>query len=120
MHPPASHSHGILITRGRGAFFGDILAHLQDLQGRGSPWSYFLYTTKSILIVSPRNVSRLEALLRGIGLNVVTGNCYLGGFIGDQEAEATWLEETVEGWTTLVQKLLEMAHQQLQTAHAGM
>ena len=53
-------------------------------------------------------------------MNVVTGNCYLGGFIGDKEAEATWLEETVEGWTTLVQKLLEMAHQQLQTAHAGM
>ena len=38
-------------------------------------------------------------------MKVVTGNRYLGGFIGDQGAEVMWLEEKVDGWTASVHTL---------------
>ena len=63
------------------------LAHLQDLQERGRPRGYFPEPTKSILVVAPRNVAQAEDFFRGMGIKVVTGNRYLGVFIGDSDAE---------------------------------
>ena len=40
--------------------FPHILAHLQDLQARGSPRGSFPDPSKSILVVAPRNVARAE------------------------------------------------------------
>ena len=51
---------------GLGVSFGNILAHLQDLQGRGQPQGYFPETIKSILVLSPQNIARTKALFRGM------------------------------------------------------
>ena len=46
---------------------------------------------KSSLVVDLQNVARAEAFFQGMGLKVVARSQYLGGFTGDQGAEATWL-----------------------------
>ena len=72
---------------------------------QGPPRGYFLDPTKSILIVSPQNVLRAEALFWRYGLQVVMGSRYLGGFIGTETAQDRWMEEKVVGWRDLVATL---------------
>ena len=90
---------------GGGGCFGDIHAHLQDLQGRVPPHGYFLVPTKIIFFVAPWNVARPEAFFRGMGLKVVAVSRCLGTFIGDQGAETTCLKEKVEVWSVSVRTL---------------
>ena len=61
--------------------------NFQDLQARGPARGYYPEPTKSILVVVPGNVDRAEEHFRWIGIQVVTGNMYLGVFLGDAEAE---------------------------------
>ena len=67
--------------------FVHILAHLWELQARGPPRVYFPEPTKIILVVAPQNVAREEEFFCGLGIKLVTGNRYIGGFIGKSEAE---------------------------------
>ena len=67
---------------GAGGTFGGIWRHLHDLMVRGPPWGYLPDPTKSIFIISPRNILRAEAFFRGYGLQIVTIRCYLGVFVG--------------------------------------
>ena len=45
---------------GAGGKFGGVMAHFRDLQLRGPAWGYFPEPTKSILVVSERNVPRAK------------------------------------------------------------
>ena len=51
---------------------------------------------------------------------MVTGYRYLGGFIGDTEAEREWLKEKVQGWKELVSVLAGVAQKHPQSAYAGL
>ena len=53
----------------------------------GPTRGYYPEPTKSILVVAPGNAARAEEHFWGIGNRVVTGHRYLGGYIGDREAE---------------------------------
>ena len=44
-------------------------------------------TTKMLLVGSEQNVTRAMEYLRGMGVLVVTGSRYLGGFVGERETE---------------------------------
>ena len=70
-----------------------------------TPWGYFPELTKSILVVAPQNGARAEEFFWGIGISVVTGSHYLGGFIGNQDVDTTWLDEKVQGLARLVSTL---------------
>ena len=63
---------------GAGGKFRDIMAHFRDLQLKGPARGYFPEPTKSILVVSEKNVPRANAYFRGMGIKVVTGSRYLG------------------------------------------
>ena len=52
--------------------------------------------------MTPGNVATAAEHFRGIGIRVVTGHRYLGGYIGDREAESIWLKEKIKGWTESV------------------
>ena len=90
---------------GAGGKFIHILVYLWYLQVQGLPRGYYLVPTKIILVVAPRNLARSEELFRGMGIKVVTGHQYLGGFIGDSEAEKRWLAGKVTGWAESVETL---------------
>ena len=93
------HRLGMVMTRGEGGTFADVQAYFQDLQARGPAWGYYLEHTKSILAVTPGNVAPAKERLHGLGIRVVTGHRYLGGFLGDVSAEKEWLGKKLEGWT---------------------
>ena len=76
------------MTRGRGGRFQYIMAHFRDLPLKGPARGYFPEPTKSILVVSEKNVPRAKEYFRGMGIQVVTGSRYLGGYIGERETEA--------------------------------
>ena len=82
---------------GAGGKFGHILEHLQDLQTRGPTRGYYPEPTKSILVVAPANVARAEELFWGMGMKIVTGSRYLGGFLGERRTERQWVRTKVEG-----------------------
>ena len=70
---------------------------------------YIPEPTNSILVVAPHNVARSEKFFRGMGVNIVTGSWYLGGFVGDRSAEDSWMEEKFQGWTESVKTLTGVA-----------
>ena len=51
---------------------------------------------------------------------MVTGNRYLGGFLGNAAAEREWLEEKVQGWKESVAILAGVALKHLKSAYAGL
>ena len=73
-----------------GGKFPNIVERVRDLQARGPAGDYYLEPTKSILVVALGNAAREEENFRGWGIKVVTGHCYLGGYIGGKEAEGRW------------------------------
>ena len=70
-----------------GKMFKDMQAHFQDLRVRGPARGYYPDPTKSILVVAPGNITRAEEHFRGLGIWVVTGHWYLGGFMGNVSLE---------------------------------
>ena len=68
------------------------MAYFRDLQLRGPARGYYPEPTKSILVVAETNVSRAKEYFRGMGIQVVTGSRYLGGFVREREAEARWIQ----------------------------
>ena len=63
---------------GAGGTFEGIRRHLDYFMVQGPLRGYFLEQTKSVLVVSPRNVPGAEAFFRGYGLKIVTGSQHLG------------------------------------------
>ena len=82
---------------GAGGTFQQIQEHFLDLQARGPNRGYYREPTKSILVVDPENVARAEEHFRGLGIWVVTGHRYLGGYIGDPDVEKGWLRDKIQG-----------------------
>ena len=78
------------------------MEHLRDLQARVPARGYYPEPTKSILVVAPGNIAWAEEHFWGLGIKVLTGHRYLGGYIGDKEAEGRWLAAKIKGWTESV------------------
>ena len=55
-----------------------------------------------------------------MGIKVVTGSCYLGGFAGDREADYRWLAEKVQGWTESAKKMSGVARKHPQSTYSGL
>ena len=70
--------------------------------------------------MAPGNVARAEENFRGIGIRVVTGHRYLGGFLGNVLAEREWLGKKVQGWKESVAILAGVAIKHPQSAFAGL
>ena len=56
----------------------------------------------------------------GLGIWVVTGHRYLGGYIRDGEAERSWLKEKIQVWTDSVNIPAKVAQKHPQSAYAGL
>ena len=94
--------------------------HFRDLQMKGPARGYFPDPTKNILVVSEQNVPRATEYFRRMGVKVVTGSRYLGGFVGERETEGQWMQEKVEGWAESVRTLAGVARKHPQSAYAGL
>ena len=61
-------------------------------------------------------MARAEELFRGMLITVVTVSYYLGDFIGDQDADNTWLYDKLQEWAELVRTLSGVACKHPQSA----
>ena len=105
---------------GAGGSFRAVMAHFRDLQLKGPAWGYFPDPTKRILVVAEQNVTRATENFRGMGMKVVTGSRYLGGFVGDWETEIQWVRTKVERWEESVHTLAGVARKHPKSAYAGL
>ena len=53
-------------------------------------------------------------------IKMVNGSRYLGGVIGDRDADTMWLHEKVQRWEELVRTLSRVARNQPQSAYSGL
>ena len=105
---------------GEGGTFNALHKHMWVMLTRESPQEYFLEPTKIILVIYLRNIQKLEAQFWGVSVRVVARRRYLDRFIGDHKLRTEWMAEKVVGWSHLVEVLLWVARQRLQTAYTGM
>ena len=105
---------------GVGGEFAAVMAHFRDLQLKGPDRGYFPEPTKSILVVLEQNVPRATAYFRGMGMQIVTGSRYLGGFVGERGTETQWVQTKVEGWAESVKNMAGVAHKHPQSAYADL
>ena len=50
----------------------------------------------------------------------MTGHRYLGGYIGDKDAEGRWLAAKIKGWSEAVEIFSSVAQKNPQSAYAGL
>ena len=55
-----------------------------------------------------------------MGIQVVTRHRYLGGFIGDREAEEKWLADKISRWAESVETLSRVSCKHPHYASAGL
>ena len=55
-----------------------------------------------------------------MGLKMVTGIRYLGGFIEGSEVEKSWLARKVAGWAESVETIAGVSRNHLQSAYSGL
>ena len=103
-----------------GGTFKSLHYHMSNFLVRGSQRKYFREPTKSIFVVSPQNLHCEDARIQRMCVRVVTGICYLGGFIGYQESEKLWMLEKLEGWTHSVEVLAGVARHHPKTSYASL
>ena len=58
--------------------------------------------------------------MRRLGIRVLTGHRYLGGYIGDGEAERKFLKDKIQGWTESMKILSGVTQKHPQSAYAGL
>ena len=88
---------------------------------RGPNYGYFPEPSKTVLVVKPQHLDEAEALCKSDGLIIRTsGKKYLGGVIGSTAFCSDFILQKTEKFTSMVEKLTEIAEQEPQAAYAGL
>ena len=74
-----------------GGKFDSIKLHFRKLQEIGPLYGYYPEPSKSILIVSQKNLLAAQAAFKDFEFTITTGNRYLGGYIGEKDSLVLWL-----------------------------
>ena len=105
---------------GSGFFSVHIQHHLKDIMVLAPDRGYLLYPNKIILVVSNKNSPWTKVFFQDIGLCVLAGSCYLGGFIGDSITQVEWMEEKFSCWKWAVETLSGVARCPPQAAYSSL
>ena len=70
------------------------------------------------MVVGPSDVQQASALFSDLGIKVVSGGHFLGGFIGEPSLVDNFVSDKVQLWSCSVQSLSDVATSQPQAAHA--
>ena len=65
-------------------------AWYEEQSCRGPKYGYHPEPLKTALFVGPSDVQQLSALFSDLGIKVVSGGCFLGGFIGEPSLVANF------------------------------
>ena len=86
---------------------------------RGPAFGYFPEPRKSVLVVSQNFKMEAEAKFSNLGVKVVTGNRFLGGFVGDLSDQNSYVTSKVQKWVGHIKVLSDVATAQPQLAYAA-
>jgi hypothetical protein len=70
--------------------------------------------------VKDHNNERAKTSFEDLGLKVVRGSRYLGGFLGEASAQHTWVVKQTEKWADAAGELSMVAARYPQAAYAGL
>ena len=120
LHNP---SHWTQVWYADDASAGGSLHDIRDwfslLCSRGPAFGYFPEPSKSFVVVGEHCRSEAEALFQGLGVHVVTGHRYLGGFIGDLNQRNVFVQKKVNNWVNHVRVFGDIALSQPQLAYTA-
>jgi hypothetical protein len=94
---------------GAGGTFKGVRAYFEELQEKGPRREYFPEPSKSILIVCEHNKDVVKIAFKDLGFTIVSGSCYLGGFIGKASDQQLWIQEKTEDWVASIKELAMVA-----------
>ena len=86
----------------------------------GPDFGYYPEPRKTILVIEPKDKAEARTLFDDLGVKVVSGQRFLGSFIGDQEGTCEYVEQKVQLWVRCVEKLAKAAESQPQAAQAAL
>jgi len=87
------------------ASFENLLTWFKTLVDEGPKYGYFPEPEKSFLIVHPKCVEHAKTYFKDWKINIVSGQRFLGGFIGSVEDTSKWLNSKLNAWTKAISKL---------------
>ena len=82
----------------------------------GPQFGYNPNPRKTVVIVHPSYTEEAKQLFDDIGITVVEGHRFLGGFIGSKASTQEYIQERVGMWVRRIEKLSETAVSQPQAA----
>jgi hypothetical protein len=82
---------------------------LELLMREGPKLGYYPEPDKSYLVVHSDYIDEAKQIFMGLKINIVTGQKFLGGFIGGETDVSRWMEQKVDGWVQSVKKMSRAA-----------
>ena len=94
-------------------------AWFSQLLSRGPDFGYFPQPAKTVLVVGPSFVNQATSMFSDLGIKVVSGSRFLGGFVGEHSMASDYVTQKVKMWVDCVKRLSDVAKLQPQAAHAA-
>ena len=86
----------------------------------GPAYGYFPEPSKTVLVVRSSDLERANDLFHDLGVSVVTGSRFLGGFVGEQSLAADFVSNKVGVWCKCIQSLSDVAIDEPQALFAAL
>lgn len=102
-----------------GGSLADLYKWFSRLCDYGPAYGYFPEPTKCVLVVDECCKDRAVDMFCPLGVQVVTGHRYLGGFIGSNDGLQRFISEKVHKWVNHVKLFADIASTQPQLAYAA-
>ncbi|KAF6200183.1 hypothetical protein GE061_006484 [Apolygus lucorum] len=99
--------------------FGDLRSWWDKLLALGPDHGYFPQGPKSFLVVHPDDIEEAKERFSGTGITVVTGQRFLGGYVGDKDGKQAYLKKKMEKWTDNIKKISMASITQPQSAYVA-
>lgn len=99
--------------------FDDLKKWWDVLESHGPEYGYYPQGSKSFLVVNPADKEEAEQTFRGSGISVVTGQRFLGGFVGQEEEKRAYVAKKLDGWVKKVKQLSAVGKHHPQDAHTA-
>jgi hypothetical protein len=90
------------------------------LMQEGPKYGYFPEPQKSYIVVHPSYVNEATSVFSDFGVKIVTGQRFLGGFVGSEFDLEIWLNDKVKKWVEDVEKLSRVAKSEPQAAFVAL
>jgi len=100
--------------------FVEIREYLDTLAVVGKAYNYYPKHQKSTVVVREKELEAANSYFADMQTQVVTGACYLGGFVGDNIPLTKWLLEKMKVWVHKAEGLAKAAEKYPQSSYCAM